>query len=288
MALDIRDSAGEACRRPLAGAAAALGAMAAFQSSGAIALPVSEQLGVPGTSGLRFAFAAVLLAAIARPRLRVLRLADVGWLVVLGVVLASMNLLSYAALTRVPLGTATTIETLGPLAVVLGASRRLVHVAWAVVGAVGVALIAGPSADADPLGLLFAVLTAIVLAGYLLLLARLGRRASGLEPLTLAIAVAAVVGLPFAGGAVADVTPAAACRIGVSALLGVGVAYWLDARALRFSGPRRVGMLMTLDPALAFGVGVILLGQHVPPRAMVGLVLVGVASAACQPSGADR
>lgn len=288
MPLDALDSTGKPFRRPLAGAASALGAMAAFQSSGAVALPVSEQLGVPGTSGLRFAVAAVLFAAIAGPRLRVRRLDDVRSPVVLGVVLAGMNLLSYAALTRVPLGTATTIETLGPLAVVLGVSRRRVHVAWALVGAVGVALIAEPSADADPLGLVFAGLTAVVLAGYVLLLARIGRRPSGLEPLTLAIAVAAVIGLPFAAGAVAEVTPAAACRIGVSALLGVGVAYWLDARALRLSGPRRVGMLMTLDPALAFGVGVVLLGQHVPPRALAGLVLVGAASAACQPSGADR
>lgn len=266
--------------RPLGGAVAALCGMAAFQASGAVALPVFADLGVPGTSGLRFAFAAVILLAVVRPRLRGWDRVDLGWLGLLGVVLAGMNGLSYAALDRIPLGTATTVESLGARG---GARRKSPRRPHGVGGRRGRRSRAdrGPI-DADPLGLLFALLTAAALASYLLLQTRVVRHAAGVDALTLAITVAAVVSLPFAGQAIVGVTPAAAWRIAVSALLGVGLAYWLDARALRLSGPRRVGMLLSLDPALAAGVGLVLLGQHLPTPAVVGLALVIVASTACQ------
>jgi inner membrane transporter RhtA len=205
----------------VAASAAFLGSTGAFQLSGALAVPVFAVVGVPGTSGIRFGLAASLLLAFVRPRLRGRSRAQWIRVVLLGVAMVTMNVCSYEALQRLPLGTATTVEFLGPLAIVGALSRGIGQVLWTAVTLAGVALVGGPTLHAAPIGVLFAVLTAIALVGYLLLQGHFGRHHAGLDSLTLAITVAALVSLPFAVCAIGVLTTGAIWRVAMSAALGV-------------------------------------------------------------------
>lgn len=61
-----------------------------------------------------------------------------------GVTMAGMNGLFYQAIDRIPLGPAVTLEVLGPLALSVVVSRRLVNVLWAALALAGVALLMRP------------------------------------------------------------------------------------------------------------------------------------------------
>ena len=65
--------------------------------------------------------------------------------VAFGLTLAVMNYSIYQAFARIPLGIAVTVEFLGPLAVAVAASRRLLDLAW-------VALAGGRGRAAQPGG----------------------------------------------------------------------------------------------------------------------------------------
>lgn len=76
-----------------------------------------DRLGPEGTGWLRLVWAGVLMAALGRPwRLRLPRSAWAAC-VALGVGIAGLSLLFMAAAARIPLGTASAVEFLGPLAV---------------------------------------------------------------------------------------------------------------------------------------------------------------------------
>ena len=67
--------------------------------------------------------------------------------IVFGVVLGAMNVTFYEALDRIPLGTAVTIEFLGPIAVATLLSHRRLDLVWVVLAACGVVLLAAPWSD---------------------------------------------------------------------------------------------------------------------------------------------
>lgn len=253
---------------------------AAFQVSAALSVPVFASAGVLGTSGLRFAVGAAVLLAAVRPRLRGRSRADWAWISALGLTVAMMNALSYETLHRLPLGTATTLEFLGPLGVAIAASRTAWHLACAVVAGVGVVLIAGPSVHAAPAGLLFGALTALAFAGYIVLTDRVGSRTPGFEGLSLSITVAALATLPFSVSGAAALHPADIGRVALSGAVGIALAYLLDLMALRRTGPRAAGVLLSLEPALGAMVGLLLLSQHLSGLELAGLLVVVVAGAA--------
>ena len=74
--------------------------------------------GTPGATLLRLGLAAAVLLGVTRPRVRGWRPAQWRAVVLYGVSLAGTNGFFYAALARLPLGTAVTIQFLGPLTLV--------------------------------------------------------------------------------------------------------------------------------------------------------------------------
>src|SRR3954471_4849456 len=99
------------------GAFMAMGSMACVQIGLAIAVTLIDRIGVEGAAWLRLAWAGVLMLVIVRPRLSAFTWATFRVCVVLGVVTATITLLFMAAIDRIPLGTASALEFLGPLGV---------------------------------------------------------------------------------------------------------------------------------------------------------------------------
>jgi inner membrane transporter RhtA len=185
-----------------------------------------------------------------------------------------MNLCFFQAVARIPLGTAVSIEFLGPftLAVVAGRGRR--HAAYAVLGLVGVLLLARPGGGITVVGALFALGAAVGWASYTLASRRLGAVTDGVEGLALALCVAAVLTGPFLVPALGRLTGVVLVRLVCMALLGVVIGFALDLAALRRLAPSHVAVLFCFNPAIAFCVGWLILGQHVGLPAWLGGVCV--------------
>ena len=268
-----------------------LTAIASVQVGSAVARTLFDDLGASGVTLLRLAFAAVILAVVTRPKVRSWSGAAWRAAVLLGVVMAGMNLIFYLSLRTVPLGTAVTVEFLGPLLLSVVQTRRLVDLLWAALAAAGVLLLGLDSGGSAPLsGLLLAFLAGLCWAGYILLSARLGSLVPGTGGLSVSLAIGALLVLPFGATGATAVLEHPALLIGATAvaLLSSVVPYGLEINALRHMPTRVFGILMSLEPAAAAVAGLVILGQRLGPAEIVALLLVTLASAGVTLARRDR
>ena len=137
-------------------AGAALGAMA-FPTVGPVGVVVVRQI-----------VTALVLTPIVRPKFRGLHRDQ--WLPILGlvVVFSVMNLSLYAAIDRIGLGLAVTLEFLGPLTVAIASSRRALDIACAVLAGIGVVVLTSPGPTTDFIGVGLALLAATGWGSYVL------------------------------------------------------------------------------------------------------------------------
>lgn len=273
------------------GVALVVAGMIGQELGAAIAVRVFPETGPLGMVMLRLVFSAVLLLAIARPRLTGRTRRDWAAVLAFGVVLAAMNSLFYLAIERLALGVAVTIEVLGPLVLSIVASRRASAWLWAVLALGGVVALGGGGWESlDPLGVVFALAAALTWALYILASARVGRTFERIDGLALAMAVGAVLSLPL-GVATAG---SALVRIDVLALgaavavLSSALPYALELIALRRISASVFGILMSASPAIAALVGLAVLGQQLSWPQIVGIVLVIAASAGAVASAGRR
>lgn len=254
----------------------------ACQEVGAsLAVLLFPEVGPLGMVMLRLVFSAVVLLLIARPALRGHSRADWSGVVLFGLVLAVMNGLFYLALERLALGVTVTIEVLGPLVLSIVASRRASAWLWALLALAGVVALGGGGWDRlDPLGVVFALGAAASWAFYILSSARVGRAFPRLDGLALAMAVGAVIALPFgiadAGAALLRIELVA---LGAAvALLSSTIPYAFELVALRRLPAAAFAILMSLAPATAALAGFVFLGQHMTWLEVAGIALVIAAS----------
>ena len=238
-------------------------------------------VGAIGMVALRLAFSAIVLLAVARPRLRGHSRNDWLTVVAFGVVLALMNALFYEALARVPLGATITIEVLGPLVLSVVMSRRASSWLWAVLAFAGVVILSqGSFGDLDPVGVAFAFGAAAMWAGYILLSARTGARFPRLDGLAIAMTVGAVITVPFGIVSAGTVIfqPNILLLGAAVALLSSTIPYTLELVALRRLPSATFSILMSLSPAIATAAGFLILGQGFTGVAFVAIGLVIAAS----------
>ncbi len=246
-----------------------LAAIVSIQVGAAFAVRLFPALGPGGTVFLRVLISAVLLGLLWRPRLdrelcRRLR-THAGLVLAFALVIAGMNLCFYQAIARIPLGVAVTIEFVGPLALAARASRRPAEFLWVFLAAAGLLLLAPEiGEDLDPLGVAFALGGAAGWAGFVLAAKRAGQVFESATGLTIAMAVAAVMLLPFGADALAAVAAAPALLLGVVAvaLLSTTIPWSLEFEALKRMPARSYGVLVTLEPAAAVAIGILLLGER--------------------------
>ena len=238
-----------------------------------------------GVAFLRIAAAAVLFAAWRRPWRRWRRLDQptrwllVGW----AVVLAVMNSVFYLALERLPLGTVAAIEFLPVIVLAAFAARTWRNLLALAAAVVGVYLLTAVRLVASPWGIAFAAANAVLFAAYIVLGHRVARseHVSGLDGLALSMLIAAAVAAPIG---LRSAVPAFADPIALAAAVGVGVSssvipYVTDQLAMARLPRATYALMVSLLPATATVIGVVVLGQ-VPPVVEiigVGFVIVGVA-----------
>ncbi|WP_326753344.1 EamA family transporter [Streptomyces hirsutus] len=268
-------------RRSLGPVGLVLAGGISVQFGGALAVTLMPRAGALGVVTLRLLVAAIVLLVVCRPRLRGHSRADWTTVVVFGLAMAGMNGLFYQSVARIPLGTAVTLEVLGPLALSVLASRRAVNFLWAGLALAGVVLLGGGGFDSlDPLGVAFALGAGVMWAAYIVFSARTGRRFPQADGLALAMGVAALVFLPLgiaeSGTKLLDPTTLA---LGAAvAVLSSVLPYTLELLALRRLPASTFAILMSLEPAIAAAAGFLILSQALTLTESAAIALVIAAS----------
>ncbi len=257
-----------------------IGSIISVQVGAAVAKSLFQVTAPTAVAWLRMAIAAVILLVIARPRVR--GRSGREWLTVLGygVMLATMNWSIYLSFSRIPIGLAVTIEFLGPLVLALLGARRVRDLLWAVLAAVGVALLGVFPVTVDWIGVGFALLAGAAWAGYIVLGRHTGRSWEGVTGVSMGSLVGATVflipGLLAGGATLLDVR--VLLLAGLVAVMSSVIPYGLEMVALRSIPAGTFGILMSLEPAAAALAALVVLGEQLSMVEMAAMACVIIAS----------
>lgn len=201
-----------------------------------------------------------------------------------GLVLAAMNCSFYVAIDRLPLGTVAAIEFTGPILLAALGVRTFRNVLALVLAGIGVYVLTGIRMEGEPLGLMFAFVNAGLFTLYIVLGHRVAQEGPsrsidllGTSMMVAAIAVAPL-GLWKGGAGLFDpVTLLAGLGVGISSSV---IPYVADQLALGRLARSTYALFVSLLPATATVVGVLVLAQipSLPDMAGVTLVIAGVAA----------
>jgi inner membrane transporter RhtA len=270
------------------GVALMLGSALSNQSGAALGAMAFPTIGPIGVVAIRQWVAGTVLSILARPRLR--RFSRRQWLPVAGLaaVFALMNLSVYVAIDRIGLGLAVTLEFLGPLTVALvGAllATRAGPQRWAIVGcailaAAGVAILTRPQPSADYVGIAIGLFGALCWGGYILINRVVGQRIVGVEGTAAAGMLSAIVYLPVGIFALAVRPPTlGALILGTAAgVLSSVLPFVADLLALRRVPTYFFGILMSMNPVLAAGIGAAVLAERLGPSDWLAIGIIVAAN----------
>ena len=225
-----------------------------------------------------------------RSRSRILAMAFVG--------VAATQLVYFAAVQRIPVGTAILIEYMAPLllvAVAWAVNRRVPHAVvliGSVVALAGLVLVVAPGSavQLDALGLLFAVVAMVGCAGYYVIAAR---PSDGLPSVALACFGLIVGGVILGIAGLVKIVPFTATfgtvqllgrptdwwvPLLVVAVFGTAVAYAASITATEMLGSRLASFMGLLEVVAATLYAWLLLGESLTLFQLIGglLILVGI------------
>jgi inner membrane transporter RhtA len=271
------------------GAGMAVVSMLTVQLGIAAAVGLFDEVGPLGAAWLRLAWAGVILLVLVRPRRSSFTRASFTASVGLGVVTAGVTLLFMAAVDRLPMGTASALEFLGPLGVAVVRSHGRGR-AFAALAAGGVLLLTEPwHGGADPVGVAYALGAACCWAAYILLTQRVGDQVSGVTGLAVSMPVAGLVATAVAAPTVAPqlTWSVVLAGLGLAILLPI-IPFTLELLALRRLTTGAFGTLMALEPAFALVVGLVALHQVPGLLPVLGIVCVVAAGIGAERTGARK
>jgi inner membrane transporter RhtA len=252
----------------------------------AVSVGLADKIGAEGVAWLRLVWAAAVLVAIARPWRSPFSRSALLTCIALGVATAGVTMLFMAAIVRLPLGTASALEFLGPLGVAVVRGSRAGR-CWAFVAGAGVLMLTEPwHGSTDPLGVGFALAAAVCWASYIVLTQRAGDEVTGLRALAVSMPVAAIVATIAVGHSVVGHLSWQLLfgGLGLALLLPV-IPFSLELLALRRLTAAAFGTLMSLEPAVALLLGLIVLGQIPGLGAVAGIALVVAAGIGAERTG---
>jgi inner membrane transporter RhtA len=199
-------------------------------------------------------------------------------LLALGIVLALMNACFYLAISRVPLSTVGAIEFLGPITLAALGARTPRNIAALVLAAGGGWLLTEVRFGGEPLGFVFAFANCALFMLYIILGHRIAQEggAAGINRLGAAMLIALIAITPIGlGGALPAMTQPQLILAGI----GVGICssvipYVTDQLAMARLPRATFALLLSLLPASAALIGLLVLHQIPTPFDLVGILLV--------------
>jgi inner membrane transporter RhtA len=251
-----------------------------------------------GVAWLRLASAAVVFAVWRRPWavLRDASPAERRTMIALGVVLAAMNAAFYLALDRAPLATVASIEFLGVVALAAYGARSRRNTTALALSCAGVALLTEVRIGGSAVGLAWSAVNCLGFVLYVVLGHRIAQRSpadpatsphgpTGVDRLSVAVVVAAIVATPFGIGQAA---PAFGHPAWLLWGIGVGVCstvipYVADQWAMSRLPRASYALMLALLPVTATICGLVVLGQVPAHQEIIGIGLVGAAVALHRP-----
>jgi inner membrane transporter RhtA len=251
----------------------------------AFAVLLFARVDVLGVAWLRIVSAALIFALWRRPWRAFARLDRsgrrllAGW----GAALAAMNACFYISIDRLPLGTVAAIEFLPVIALAALGARTPRNAAALLLAVPGVYLLTDVQLAGEPLGVAFAFANAVLFALYIVLAHRVARypQLSGIDGLAASMLIAAIVVMPIGGW---EVVPALTDPVAILAGIGVGVSssvipYVTDQLAMRRLARATYALMVSILPATATVIGIVVLAQVPSPAEVTGvaLVIAGVA-----------
>ena len=246
----------------------------------AFAVLLFVRIDVLGVAWLRIASAALIFALWRRPWRTWSNLDRTGrrHVIGLGTVLAAMNCFFYLAIDRLPLSTVAAIEFLPVIALAALAVRSRRNGLALLLAVGGVYLLTNVDLTVESIGILFASANALLFAGYIVLGHRVSRNEdlTGIDGLALSMLIAAAVALPIGAW---DALPALTNPLALLAAVGVGVSssvipYVCDQLAMKRLARATYSLLISLLPATATVIGVVVLTQIPSTLEVVGVLLV--------------
>jgi inner membrane transporter RhtA len=287
-------------------AALVLAGAVSVQSGAGIAARLFSQLPPASVTTLRLWSAALIMLIVAgRPAGRAIAglVTRRAWTdgvstLAFGIALGFMNFAIYQAFARIPLGIAVTIEFLGPLAVTVTGTlrgsrhRRAAGLGYAALAGAGVVLLAGTVGGSrlNWAGVAWAAAAGTAWAAYILGSKAAGQRMPGASGLVIAMCVAAlaVTGPGLAVGSPAMFRPSFLAAGAAIGLLSSVIPYWLELEALRRIPTSLFGVWMSVQPAVAALIGLVVLGQRLSLAEWLGIACVVAASAGAASTTRDR
>jgi inner membrane transporter RhtA len=266
----------------------AVTSMLCVQLGLAVSVGLFDRIGPEGAAWLRLAWAGVIVLVLVRPRRSDLTRRGLLAGIALGVVTAGVTMLFMAAVARLPLGTASALEFLGPLGVAVARSKGGRLLLWPLLAAVGVVLLTEPwHGEVDVVGVAFALAAAACWAAYILLTQAVGDELTGLNGLAISLPVAGVVATVVAGpSALPSMSwDLVVVGLGLAVLLPV-VPFSLEMLALRRLTTSAFGTLMSLEPAFALVIGLLVLHQLPGLWPVLGVGFVVAAGIGAERTGA--
>jgi inner membrane transporter RhtA len=258
-------------------------AITSVQTGATLAKQLFPLLGAEGTTALRQGFTAIILFFVFRVWTTDFKRLNWKILSFYGASLGVMNLTFYMAIERIPLGIAVALEFIGPLAVALWSSRRLIDFVWiacVVLGLYWLLPLSAGSGHLDPLGVVYALIAAFFWGVYIIIGQKAGSAMHGGIAVALGMAISCLITLPigFAHSGMELLAPAVIpLGIGV-AILSCAIPYSLEMVALTRLPAKTFSLMMSLEPAVGALSGFIFLSEHLTLTQILAVGLIVVAA----------
>lgn len=259
-------------------------AMFSIQFGASVAKQLFPVAGVAGTTALRVTIAALLLSVAAKLWKHNISWQSLPALAGYGLSLGFMNLLFYFALERIPLGIAVALEFTGPLVVALLASKKSWDILWVVLAGMGIYLIlpaSSSNASLDVIGILLALGAGVFWGLYIVFGKSAAKHGNSLEVTAWGMWFATMVALPagiyFNFTQIQDIS---LLPMGFAiAILSSALPYSLEMKAMRNMPAKTFGVLMSMEPAVATLMGLLVLKETLSATQWAAIVCIMIASA---------
>jgi len=261
-----------------------------FGVNGAIAADLLTAVPPANTAQIRSILAALILGGLAYRRRATRHGGRLLALMALGVILATVTVSFFAAISRLGVGPGVTIQFTGPVLVLawlrLISKRAVPPRAWlAAVGAlIGVALISRvwETDRLDLVGLGAALLASVTFAAYLILSGFLGRFLPAVTVTAYGFGFAALALLASVPVRLPPGDPVVVAELIWLVTLGTVAPFLLEVGALKRVDAGTVGVVATLEPVIAAGTAWLWLGQMLDLWQVIGGLVVVTAVAVVQ------